>query len=170
MSGARLFPERIEGRHVFYGLVVFFGVMLIANGFFLYYALGTFNGFETTDAYRRGLNYNQRVAAEKAQNARGWQPAVRYDQQARRLVVEVRDRRGRGRGVAGLRIAGEIRRPATDSSDQMIVLQEFKPGFYATALDLAPGQWTLFAQLFEQGSDVEPAHRMKQRLWVEADR
>ena len=49
----RLFPERIEGRHVLLALLGFFGFMLLANGIFLYYAVGTFNGFETTDAYRK---------------------------------------------------------------------------------------------------------------------
>jgi nitrogen fixation protein FixH len=168
MSNPFRFPARIEGRHVLYGLIAFFGVMLVANGFFVYYALGTFTGFDTRDAYREGIHYNDRIAAEVAQERRGWQPALRYDAGSHRLVLEVHDRKGRP--VAGLRVAGEVRRPVTDRADRPLKMHEISPALYVAEMDLAPGQWTIIARLYNGAGAGEPAYRHKQRLWVEPDR
>jgi nitrogen fixation protein FixH len=166
MSQMRLFPERIEGRHVLIGLLAFFGVMFIANGIFLYYALGTFNGFETADAYRKGLSYNERIAAETAQAARGWQPAAHYETERGELVLTVRD--ARGRGVAGLSVTAELRRPATDREDLRITLSETAPARYAAPSGLAEGQWILLARIEEPGASGKLAFRYKQRILVKA--
>ena len=57
----------IEGRHVLMGLIAFFGVMLLANGIFVYFAVATFSGGDTSNAYRKGLNYNDTLAAAELQ-------------------------------------------------------------------------------------------------------
>ncbi len=163
-----ILPSRIEGRHVLIALLAFFGVMLVANGIFLYYAIGTFNGFATTDAYRRGLDYNARIASDQVQAAQGWRPDLRYEPNVGRLVMVVRDRQGSP--VRGLSISGRIGRPATDAADRPIVLSEVAPATYAAPLELAPGQWTVAMQLFDAGRPGAPAHRLKQRLWVETGR
>ena len=62
----------IEGRHVLIGLVAFFGVMLVANGIFVYYALETFAGGDTSDPYRKGMHYNETLAEAARQDERGW--------------------------------------------------------------------------------------------------
>jgi len=167
MNSARVLPKRLEGRHVLMGLGVFFGVMFAANGVFLYYAVGTFNGFETRDAYRRGLEYNTRIASDAAQAQLGWQPDVRYDAGSQSLVLHVHDQAQRP--LAGLGIRGEIRRPATDSEDRNVVLTEVAPGQYETSIDLDPGQWVLIASLSRSGGE-HVSYRFKQRLWVREDR
>lgn len=163
MSMPRLIPECIEGRHVLLALLGFFGIMFLVNGIFLYYAVGTFNGFETRDAYRTGLNYNARIASDEAQASLGWRPLARYEGEAGRIVVEVRDTRGRA--VAGLSVSGEVRRPATDKEDNTVVLAEVSPGRYEAPISLAAGRWVLSAQAFEGGRSAA-TFRMKQRLWV----
>lgn len=167
MSAMRPFPRRLEGRHVLFGLLAFFGVMFAANGVFLYYAVGTFNGFETRDAYRRGLTYNTRIASDAKQAARGWRPVARYDSVKQSLVLDVRDKAKRG--VAGLSIRGEIRRPVTDRQDRQVTLSEVAPGRYAASLKLEPGQWVVLARMSEAGSDGV-SYRLKQRLWVKKGR
>lgn len=164
MTAVRLIPKRIEGRHVLIALLAFFGVMLLANGIFLYYALGTFNGFETSQAYRKGLTYNTRIAADKIQTSRGWQPVARYEDDKGRLVVEVRDERGRT--ISGLIVSGEIRRPVTDAADQPVILTEVEPARYAVPVKLAAGQWILAAEMTGPEASNEAIFRFKQRLWV----
>lgn len=164
MSTFRLIPRPITGKHVLFGLFGFFGVMLIANGIFVYYALGTFNGFETANAYRKGLTYNSRIAADAAQAARGWQAQARHDAASGAVIVEVRDRRGAG--LAGLALSGEIRRPVTDKDDRTILFEETSPARYAAPVRLAAGQWVLAVTIREPGSRGEPVFRLKQRLWV----
>lgn len=166
MSALRLFPERIEGRHVLIALLAFFGVLFAANGIFVYYAVGTFNGLVSEDAYRTGLKYNERIAADEAQSRRGWQPVVRYEQERKELVVTVRD--AQGRDVAGLSISGNIRRPATDRDDRSVTLRETAPARYTVPFKLASGQWILQARIREPGTAGEQAFRFKQRIWVKA--
>jgi len=160
----RLIPARIEGRHVLFALFAFFGVMFLVNGIFLYYAVGTFNGFETTDAYRKGLHYNERIASDTAQTQKGWQPVVRYEGNKQELIVEMRDRRGRG--VSGLAISGEIRRPVTDNEDRAVMLYEIAPARYAAPLKLNAGQWIFSARISRPGTPDVIASRFKKRLQV----
>ncbi|RMF08191.1 MAG: hypothetical protein D6773_02800, partial [Alphaproteobacteria bacterium] len=149
MKVQRLAPARIEGRHVLYGLFAFFGVMLLANGIFLYFALDTYNGLETQNAYREGLGYNARIEHEARQAARGWQPRAHYDGATGRLVLEVSDRRGNG--VAGLAIRGELRRPVTDREDRTLAFREVAPARYSADVALAPGQWIVILDLQAAG-------------------
>jgi nitrogen fixation protein FixH len=164
MSAVRFIPKRIEGRHVLIALFAFFGVTFLVNGIFLYFAVGTFNGFETTDAYRRGLTYNERIAADTAQAVLGWQPVVRYEGGKQQLIVEVPD--AQGRRLAGLTILGEVRRPVTDIEDRDVTLRESAPARYSVPLKLAAGQWVLSARIFEHGASGKVAFRFKQRFWV----
>ncbi len=164
MSSLRIFPQKFTGRHVLYWLFAFFGVMLIANGIFLYYALGTFNGFETRDAYREGVNYNERIASEEMQARSGWKPVSHYEVKEQKLIVQMRDERGRG--VAGLIITGEIRRPVTDNEDRKITLHEIAPARYAAPLKLSAGQWIFIARVSKPGASQETAFRFKHRFWV----
>ncbi|MDA7948750.1 MAG: FixH family protein [Hyphomicrobiaceae bacterium] len=156
--------KQVTGRHVLYGLLCFFGVMLIANSIFLYYAIGTFNGFETKDAYKRGLNYNVRIAADAAQNARGWKAVAEHNGSTGEFVLQVRDRSGSK--LAGLTISGELRRPVTDRHDRLISFRETAPAHYAAPAKLAAGQWVLMVEVREPGSHGEPAFRFKKRMWI----
>lgn len=163
MSSVRFFPQKFEGRHVLFALAAFFGVMLLANGIFLYYAVVTFNGLDTRDAYREGLNYNERIASDEEQALSGWKPLAHYDVEGK-LIVEMHDESGRG--VAGLTISGEIRRPVTDVEDQRVSLQEIAPARYAVPLNLSAGQWIFAAEVSKAATPGVTAFRFKQRLWV----
>lgn len=167
MSMRRIFPDPIEGRHVLMALGGFFGVMFLVNGIFFYYAVGTFNGFETMDAYRKGVAYNERIKTDVAQSARGWQSDIRYDPATGKLSLKVSD--ATGNPIAGLTISGEARRPVTDRNDHALTLSEIAPGQYESSLDLAPGQWIIIAMAMAVGSQ-EPTFRLKQRIWVKEAR
>ncbi|MEZ5827664.1 MAG: hypothetical protein R3D01_04450 [Hyphomicrobiales bacterium] len=54
MRTEQWFANGINGRHVLLGLIVFFGVMLLANSLLVYYALDTFSGGDRPDPYRSG--------------------------------------------------------------------------------------------------------------------
>lgn len=164
MSMTRITSGRIDGRHVMIALLIFFGTLFAVNAVFLYYAIGTFNGFETSNAYRKGLNYNERISADTAQLSLGWTPAVRFEPEKKQLRIEITDRSGQP--VRGLMISGEIRRPVTDREDRALELHEGMAGIYAADIGLAPGQWSLTVRATSPASANGPEFRFKQRLWV----
>jgi nitrogen fixation protein FixH len=159
--------DGLKGRHVLMALVAFFGVMLVANGIFVYFAVATFSGGDTSNAYRKGLNYNETLAAAERLAARGWQSQIAYDDRAGRLSVSVRDREEAP--VTGLSIEAALSRPATAQKDQVVGLIEAEPGVYAAEVKLAPGLWVISVAPTEASDASEPVYRLKHRLFV-ADR
>ncbi|MGI9384018.1 MAG: FixH family protein [Methyloligellaceae bacterium] len=166
MTPTGLFKTEITGRHVLLALIAFFGVMLAVNGIFFYYAVKTFNGVETTDAYRKGLDYDRRVSEAGAQAQRGWQGALDYDRRHKRLSLRLKDREGFA--VPDLTVTAEIGRPATDRFDRIMPLDHVGPGLYRGAAErLEPGQWIVAveARRLRNGAPVV-VYRMKERLWI----
>ena len=164
MTARAWFAKGIEGRHVLAGLAGFFGVMLLANAIFVYFAVATFSGGDTSKPYQKGLNYNQTLEADAFQAARGWQSEVAYDDRAGVLTLSVRDRAGAP--VGGLHIGVKLGRPATDIDDRRVVLKEASAGLYAATVDLAPGLWVISVASREAGEDRAGAYRLKRRLFV----
>ncbi len=64
------------GRRILIGLSAFFLSVFAANGIMVFYALSTFDGVETDDAYRKGRAYNHVLEADAAQDALGWTTAI----------------------------------------------------------------------------------------------
>ena len=73
MMGSLRIKNEITGRHVLYAILAFFLTVTAVDAFMIYKAVSTFGGIETQDAYRKGLQYNQRLEAEKVRRASGWE-------------------------------------------------------------------------------------------------
>ena len=78
MSDTAWFADGLRGRHVLLGLVGFFGLIFLVNGIFAYYAIATFGGGDTSDPYRKGLNYNETVAEAARDAELGWKAQLTY--------------------------------------------------------------------------------------------
>lgn len=165
MSGTRRGGEGLKGRHVLYALFGFFGLMLVANGIFLYYALTTFGGGDSGGSpYQKGLRYNETIAAAEKQTERGWAATLRYEKG--RIALTLIDRQDQP--VRGVRLEGNVGRPATDRQDLKVELKEEAPGSYAAAVDLGPGQWVVQLHSDDLTVSGDPTYRLKQRLFVDA--
>ena len=155
--------RRIDGRHVFAGLVAFFAVMLLANAVFVYFAVTTFGGVDTEDAYRKGIAYNSTLDDAATQTGLGWTTQLAYDGDRDALVLTIAD--ASGRAVSGLEITGRLLHPATTTRD--VALERFEDhgdGRYLFALDpTVKGAW--IADLAVQSGQATPI-RMRQRLWL----
>lgn len=158
------FANGIEGRHVLMGLIVFFGVMFVANGLLVYYALGTFSGGDRPDPYRSGLNYNETIAEAERQAALGWRTDFAYDASAERLTLRFADEAAVP--VSGLILAATLTRPATDQQDRNLAFREVSQGVYVSDVALAPGGWVL-SVVSSAHAGGEPLYRLKRRLFVE---
>jgi nitrogen fixation protein FixH len=164
MKGNGWFANGIEGRHVLMGLIGFFGVMLLANGLFLYFAVATFSGGDTSNAYRKGLNYNETLEAAERQAERGWQTEVQYDDKSGRLQLSFLDKTAAP--VTGLDVGAEISRPATNREDRSVRLKEVSHGVYAADVALTPGLWVISIASREAGTARAASYRWKRRLFV----
>jgi len=166
MRTAGWFASGFSGRHMLLSLILFFGVMLVANSMLVYCALDTFSGGDRPDPYRAGLNYNETIAAAERQQALGWTTDLAYDDAKGRLTVRFRDKTEAP--VAGLRLGGVVGRGATNLEDQTVAFTEIAKGVYASDIRLAPGQWVVAVESRKvEGGD--PVYRLKRRLFV-ADR
>ncbi len=155
---------RLKGHHVLLTFIGFFLVVFAVNGIMVYQALSTFGGLDTDDAYRKGLAYNERIAAAAAQAKLGWHDKLDYVAETRRLRVSLTD--AAGGGVAGLSVVAELERAVTDRFDQKLYLVQTGPDTYeADAAGLESGWWTvdLEASRSEHGPALYEARR---RLWI----
>ena len=164
MTARTWFADGVHGRHVLAGLVGFFGVMLLANAIFVYFAVATFSGGDTSDPYRKGLHYNDTLEAAQRQEERGWHTEVAYDGKTRRLTLSFLDKAMAP--VAGLHVAATLGRPATDQEDRRVVFKEASHGVYDATVDIPPGFWVISIDSRQKGDDLADAYRLKRRLFV----
>ena len=164
MSGTAWFSNEIRGRHVLIGMVAFFGLIFLANGIFLYYALTTFGGGEKGSHYRSGLRYNETLAEAARAAERGLEGRLSYDAQAGRLALALHDKGGEP--VAGLHLAANVGRPATDREDLSAKFRDIGSGHYVAELTLAPGQWVVELHSDELSRAGDRTYRLKQRVIV----
>ncbi|MCL4764644.1 MAG: FixH family protein [Hyphomicrobiaceae bacterium] len=157
----------LQGRHVLAAVLGFFGTIFLVNGIFLYAALSTHTGVVAQEPYRKGLHYNQRIAAAARQDQLGWTADAMLTGETG-LTVVVRD--AAGAPVSGLFVAGALGRPSTDEHDLRLVLSEVAPGRYAVPIGgLEPGAWLASIEAVWPGSgDAEPVYRMRKRLWLKS--
>jgi nitrogen fixation protein FixH len=163
MKSEGWFANGIEGRHVFMGLLVFFGVMLVANGVLVYFAVGTFSGGEKANPYQSGLRYNETISAAEQQESLGWQNEITYDDEGGRITLRILD--SGEKPVGGLKHSATVSRPATDREDHAVEFEEISQGVYAADLELAPGNWVV-SLTSTQGEGGDPIYRMKRRLII----
>lgn len=126
------FPKPLTGRHVFFMLVGFFGIMLSADVALIYWGLKTHPGEVSATAYEDGLAYNETLDAARAQAARGWSLDWSWEAVGEgrvRLEAALEDRGGAA--LPGLAVAARFFRPVDDGFDRTVILSETAPGRYA---------------------------------------
>lgn len=159
-------PKRgLTGAHVLLSLVGFFAVIVMADATLIYKAITTFGGVDNVNAYRDGLAYNARIAADARQSDLGWQDQMTISGDPARLRYSISGKDGQP--VGGQRIVAKVGRPATTRFDRTLTLLEAAPGRYETVLEGAEsGTWLVEAQVFSGPDDGEPVFQVRRRLWV----
>jgi nitrogen fixation protein FixH len=155
--------QGLSGRHVLIGFLVFFGIIFLVNGTLIYAALSTHTGVVANEPYRKGLAYNQRIAADERQARLGWNETLELSQNGRVTLLLMESD---GRAVKGLKIKGILGRPATNRQDIKLALAETSPGHYeAQTFPMAQGSWLITVEARLDGN-VEPIYRTRRRLWL----
>ena len=124
--------KELKGRHVGIILGIAFGVVLIANGIFIYVALS--GGEGVPHAYERAAQYNKAIAATKT---RGWTHSVSV-RGNNNISFKIKDRDGKPitglvvRGAVGQgRIRGTASQMDLSQFAQTFALTETGPGLYS---------------------------------------
>jgi len=141
-------------------------VVIAVNIVLITYAIGTFPGLDTEDAYQKGLAYNQTIAAARVQEARGWHLDIRYaphpDEASAHegeLVVTLRDRGGEP--LYGLDVSAALIRPTRGGLDSRIALQPAASGEYRGEATLPlPGQWDVRVYARRGEEDFQATRRI----------
>lgn len=162
-------PSRITGAWVLKAFGIGFGIVVAANAALLYFAITSWRGLETENAYEKGLAHNTVLADGQAQAGLGWTVAVRFDRSPNlgdarqgQLIISVRD--AAGESVGGLNGRALVRRPIGTGDDWLVELEPAERGVYRAHLSLpAAGQWDVRLEL-EGGPRP---YRVRRRIVIE---
>jgi nitrogen fixation protein FixH len=160
---ARRRRKGLDGRHVLAGLVAFFSAVFAVNGAMIYSAISTYSGVVSSEPYRKGLHYNDRIAADARQANLQWQDAIALQGEGR-VLFRLTD--ADGSPVRGLDIEAVVGRPTTNRQDVKLILQPLADGSYAGQIaPLPPGIWLVTIEARLTGSP-DPVFRTRRRLWI----
>lgn len=142
-----------------------FGVVVAVNAVLIVFALTSWSGLETEQAYQKGLAYNETLDEAAEQAARSWQATLGFASTGERvgelsLELADRDRRPIGR----LSVVARLMRPTVTGYDQAVELRPQANGRYAAtiALPLA-GQWRVDVEAVGLGAPYKLTERIMVR-------
>jgi nitrogen fixation protein FixH len=154
VPGVRSGPRPLTGRTVLLCLLAFFGVVAAVNAVMIRFAVSTFGGVETENAYQAGLAFGREIAAVAAQDARHWQVEGRVAAAADATLVEVTARDAGGRPLAGVEAVARLVHPTDRRGDRVVALDEAAAGSFRGRTDPVAGQWALVIELSRAGERV----------------
>lgn len=138
-QNAGWFTGPYTGRTVLKLVLGFFGLIFVPNGFFVYFALTSWPGLVSDNAYQEGLKYNQQLSQAEAQRQTGWRSRVEFGAQK---IVRVRLQNAAGQPLIGLAVTLRMRRPTYEGADVVITLADRKNGNYESRRPLEGiGRW-----------------------------
>ncbi|WP_420434923.1 FixH family protein [Hyphobacterium sp.] len=149
--------KEIKGRHVLIALIVFFGIIIAVDAFFVTTALRTFRGEDEPRSYVQGINYNDVLERRALQVQIGWGASSIIAPSG--VILYICD--AGGDPVSGLRLDARLRHPADATLDLPLTLTETEAGRYAQAFEVPRGRWTLVVSTSEG-----PPFELEQDVWL----
>jgi nitrogen fixation protein FixH len=120
----------IRGIHVFWWIATFFAVVIAADAFFIFRAVGTFPGEQVKNSYVLGLDYNHQLERREAQTKLGWTAeAGLVGDRDPILMVRLKSLSG---PVTGLKVDVDMILPGRGA--KTLALAERAPGEYVVAI------------------------------------
>lgn len=115
----------LSGWKVFAIFVAFFGVVFAVNAVFITMALKTHSGVVTEDAYKKGIHYNDTLAAARAQPE--MQSALSFEDGVLSWSLKTPE----GRALENASVTAEFFRPVKSGSDFSAELHASGNGIYS---------------------------------------
>jgi nitrogen fixation protein FixH len=153
----------LTARGVLVWLILFFGIIIATDTFFIVKSVKTFSGEDNADPYMIGLKYNQALANRAAQAKLGWHATISTSRAASGgLEIAVSITGADGAPQADATLKGELRHPADENHDRALIFRQVRPGAYVAELPTVPkGNWEV--QVENAGKIPFEASR---RIWV----
>lgn len=143
-------------------IAAFFGVVVLANAAMVYIAVASFTGLEVEGPYRRGLDYNRVLEAQRAQQALGWTVTVTFEPTGARrgrIVADARD--AAGGPLVGAAVVAHLIRPTQEGYDIDVPLAVGRDGAHAAEVELPlPGLWEIQTQIVHTSGVYRAAKRI----------
>ncbi len=156
--------EGLKGSHVLLTFLMFFGIIFVVNGSLIYNAIATHGGLVANEPYRKGLHYNERIAAGVRQAQLAWNEEVALRRDGKLTIALAGSD---GKAVTGLALKAVVGRPASNREDQALALKEMSPGHYEVqASALESGAWLLTFEAYASAAAADPVYRARRRLWL----
>jgi len=147
----------LTGRAVFAWVATGFALVIAANGIFAYFAVNSWTGLTTANAYNEGLAYNRTLDQAVAAARLGWRAEMGWRDGTAELRLYGRD----GLPLEGLSVAARFARPVQEGFDRSVTLAAIGPGRYAAPMELPlPGQWEMTIEARGAGAVYRAATRI----------
>lgn len=153
--------KKFTGKKALCWFVGFFLVVFSVNGIMTYFALNSWGGLQTKNAYRKGIHYNDQIAAAEQQKKSGWKISLAHiptSPDKDRLDAEVIWPEN---DLPPAQVTALISRHA---HDQELTLTKTGRNIYSSPLSLPKaGQWhvTILVNLTDG-----PTYRLKQKIFI----
>lgn len=166
MRSAEAIPKPLTGKTVLFAFIAFFTAIFAVNGVFLSFALSTDTGIVAIEPYRKGLKYNERIAADEQQAELGWTSEISFDANMGKLVTVLKDRNGKP--LTGLTATVLFGRATSNREDVTANLAEVGPGHYEAAIPVRElGGYVANVQVSDPGSAAGGVvYRARRRIWL----
>lgn len=162
--------KKFTGKKALMWIVGFFLVVFTVNAIMAYIALGTWGGLETNDAYRKGLYYNDEIAAAEEQKKSGWKIFLKHNprslektSESARLDVEIIWPES---DLPPAQVIAIISRAVTDAYDQKIILTKTGNNIFTAPLSLPmAGQWNVSVLVKRPNGTI---YQLREKFFVPA--
>lgn len=148
-------PKPYTGKRILVWIVGFFLIIFLANGIMAYFALKTWPGLETEDAYVKGLNYNQQITNAKEQEISKWQISIITKPETQtngRFEVSIIRPDG---SLPPMTVTANFIRAVQEGYDQEIILSHMGNDLYGATVDFPlNGQWNILIVVKSQESII----------------
>lgn len=137
----------LTGKKVLVWFIGFFLVVVGANFIMSWFAVTTFSGVETDDAYSKGRDFNDEIAKAREQRSLGWTITVgarALSKDETFLSLTIKDKHGAP--LEALDVTGLLFRRVHKGIDQTLTFAPTGKGTYVAAVKLpSSGGWQLRA-------------------------
>lgn len=160
--------KEFTGRKALMWIVGFFLIVFTVNAIMATIAIGTWGGLETRDAYRKGIHYNDEIAAAAIQEKSGWEISLKHSPvtlQGGRLDVEIIWPQS---DLPPANVTAVITRAVTNAYDQEITLTKTGSNIYTAPLNLAQaGQWNV--NILVKSADG-PIYQLIEKIFIKVEK